>query len=712
MRVDRPIDITADQRKTLLTLLKRHLPNTTTWAYGSRVKWTSRPQSDLDLVVFTKPDQERRVSELRDAFEESNLPFRVDLLVWRTIPERYRKQIEAEHVVLVEKDERGVPSGWHERRWGDLATLEYGRALRGYDIALGAFRVFGTNGPIGWHDEALCPHPSVVVGRKGAYRGIHYSAEPFFVIDTAFYLKPKTELDVRWAYYELLTRDINGMDSGSAIPSTSREEFYSLPVSVPPLPEQRTIAQVLGTLDDKIELNRRMNETLEAMARALFKSWFIDFDPVRAKAALRNHSILERESANASSEITPPLRGSRQGKDAVRSRAGGGRWKQVKRSYTQQTLQKAQTLRESQTDAEGLLWHYLRDKQLDGHKFRRQQPIGPYIVDFACMPQKLLIELDGGQHAEQHTYDQKRDEFLRQQGYKILRFWNNEIFENCFGVLENIYVALHHHSPLEGESVRQGRQPAAEPVGGGESVEHPPPHQPSPHGSASATPPQGGSDWSVERARAYLDSLDEEIADLFPDRLVDSELGLIPEGWEVKTLGALIELAYGKALKADERKNGSIPVYGSNGQVGWHDKSLVAGPGIVVGRKGNPGVVTWAHSDFFPIDTTFYVVPTNTNQSLPFLFFALTAQDLPSVSADSAVPGLNRNLAYMNSQLVPDKMAMDEFSNCVNAIFTHRYSLEEESRTLTGLRDTLLPNLVSGKLRVKDTTNLRVAPLV
>ena len=297
MGVDRPIDITTDQRKTLLALIKRHLPNTTAWVYGSRVKWTSRPQSDLDLVVFTKPDQERRVSELREAFEESNLPFRVGLFVWDAVPEQFRKQIEADHVVLVEEEKQGIAGEWKEGRWGDIATLEYGRALRGYDTARGSFRVFGTNGPIGWHDEALCPHPSVVVGRKGAYRGIHYSAEPCFVIDTAFYLKPKTELDVRWAYYELLTRDINGMDSGSAIPSTSREEFYSLPVSVPPPPEQRAIAHVLGTLDDKIELNRRMNETLEAMARALFKSWFIDFDPVRAKIAGRDPGLPQHLAA-------------------------------------------------------------------------------------------------------------------------------------------------------------------------------------------------------------------------------------------------------------------------------------------------------------------------------------------------------------------------------------------------------------------------------
>ena len=296
MGLDRAIDITVGQRKAVLALLERHLPNTTVWVYGSRAKWTARPQSDLDMVVFATPEQASRVSNLREAFEESNLPFRVDLFVWDAVPERFRKRIEAEHVVLrsiqmSRAQEREVSSQWQEVRWGDLATLEYGRALRGYDTARGPFRVFGTNGPIGWHDEALCSHPSVIVGRKGAYRGIHYSSKTFFAIDTAFYLKPRREMDVRWAYYQLLTQDINGMDSGSAIPSTSRDEFYSLPLLLPPLPEQRAIAHILGTLDDKIELNRGMNETLEAMARALFKSWFVDFDPVRAKMESRDPSL-------------------------------------------------------------------------------------------------------------------------------------------------------------------------------------------------------------------------------------------------------------------------------------------------------------------------------------------------------------------------------------------------------------------------------------
>lgn len=172
---------------------------------------------------------------------------------------------------------------WQEYRWGDLATLEYGKGLRGYENGIGSYPVYGTNGCIGKYSEALCKHPGIVIGRKGAYRGIHYSKTPFYVIDTAFYLKPKVDIDLKWAYYEILTHDINRMDSGSAIPSTSRDEFYTLPIKLPPLPEQKAIARILSTLDDKIELNQQMNRNLEAIAQAIFKSWFVDFAPVRAK---------------------------------------------------------------------------------------------------------------------------------------------------------------------------------------------------------------------------------------------------------------------------------------------------------------------------------------------------------------------------------------------------------------------------------------------
>jgi type I restriction enzyme, S subunit len=175
------------------------------------------------------------------------------------------------------------PAEWRDTTWGNIATLEYGKAIRDYQNATGSVPVFGTNGPIGWHHTHLCPSAGVVIGRKGAYRGIHYSSRPFFVIDTAFYLKPKEPLDTKWAYYCLLTYDINGMDSGSAIPSTSRDEFYKLPVRIPRLAEQQQIAKTLSALDDRITLLRETNATLEAIAQALFKSWFVDFDPVHTK---------------------------------------------------------------------------------------------------------------------------------------------------------------------------------------------------------------------------------------------------------------------------------------------------------------------------------------------------------------------------------------------------------------------------------------------
>jgi predicted nucleotidyltransferase len=94
------IDITAEQRESLLALLQLHLPGVTVWAYGSRVKGTARPNSDLDLVVFTTPAQRPQVSELKDALDESNIPFRVDLHVWDEIPERFHEIIENDYVTL------------------------------------------------------------------------------------------------------------------------------------------------------------------------------------------------------------------------------------------------------------------------------------------------------------------------------------------------------------------------------------------------------------------------------------------------------------------------------------------------------------------------------------------------------------------------------------------------------------------------------------
>ena len=194
--------------------------------------------------------------------------------------------------------------------------------------------------------------------------------------------------------------------------------------------------------------------------------------------------------------------------------------------------------------------------------------------------------------------------------------------------------------------------------------------------------------------------LPKEIADLFPSRMVESEIGEIPEGWVIQKLGDLLELAYGRALKAESRRLGAIPVYGSRGQVGWHDERLVEGPGIVVGRKGNPGVVTWVPKDFFPIDTTFFVIPKLNPSWIEFFYFALMGHDLASLGADSAVPGLNRNLAYMNDQVVPPEPLVKRFERVAGGLLNRAHSLAGETATIVGLRDTLLPKLMTGQLRV------------
>ncbi|MCK4909448.1 MAG: endonuclease domain-containing protein [Planctomycetes bacterium] len=108
----------------------------------------------------------------------------------------------------------------------------------------------------------------------------------------------------------------------------------------------------------------------------------------------------------------------------------------------------AKNLRKNSTDAEKYLWKHLRNKQLEGLKFRRQEPIGEYIVDFVCFEKCIIIELDGSQHAEQQKKDFKRDRWLIRQGFKVLRFWNNEILKNIEGILEGIMHESLNHPPL------------------------------------------------------------------------------------------------------------------------------------------------------------------------------------------------------------------------------------------------------------------------
>jgi very-short-patch-repair endonuclease len=106
------------------------------------------------------------------------------------------------------------------------------------------------------------------------------------------------------------------------------------------------------------------------------------------------------------------------------------------------SLNKARQLRQHATDAEMLLWSRLRNRQLLNHKFRRQVPVGNYIADFVCLALKLIVDIDGGQHAERPAYDERRTAWLESKGYSVVRFWNNEVLRDLDGVVEALTPAL------------------------------------------------------------------------------------------------------------------------------------------------------------------------------------------------------------------------------------------------------------------------------
>lgn len=195
------------------------------------------------------------------------------------------------------------------------------------------------------------------------------------------------------------------------------------------------------------------------------------------------------------------------------------------------------------------------------------------------------------------------------------------------------------------------------------------------------------------------EGMDAATASLFPEKLVESELGLIPDGWEPKQLKDIVELAYGKALKKTDRVAGDVPVYGSGGLTGYHNQSLVEGPGIIVGRKGTVGSVYWEPKAFYPIDTVFYVKP-KAGYSLKYCHLVLQNLGLKDMNTDAAVPGLNRNNAYRLDVITPSESVLKKFEEMMQSFQSKVDANNAQNASLESLRDTLLPKLLSGEIEL------------
>ncbi|EGQ7788463.1 restriction endonuclease subunit S [Vibrio cholerae] len=205
----------------------------------------------------------------------------------------------------------------------------------------------------------------------------------------------------------------------------------------------------------------------------------------------------------------------------------------------------------------------------------------------------------------------------------------------------------------------------------------------------------------VVRESEGFKPLPDEVRQQFPDAFEESELGWVPKGWGVQRLDVTLDLAYGKALKKTDRIDGDVPVYGSGGVNGTHNVSIVDGPGIIVGRKGTVGSLYWEPNNFYPIDTVFYVKPKS-GYSMEYCYELLKTLGLEHMNTDAAVPGLNRNNAYRLVSAKPTPELIELFTQNASVYRSRISHCCSESNTLTKLRDTLLPKLISGELRLDE----------
>lgn len=188
---------------------------------------------------------------------------------------------------------------------------------------------------------------------------------------------------------------------------------------------------------------------------------------------------------------------------------------------------------------------------------------------------------------------------------------------------------------------------------------------------------------------------------VFPRNFSQSELGEIPEGWEVGHLSDLLLLQRGFDLPASQRRPGKYPVFAAGGIAGFHDEFMAKGPGVTTGRSGVIGNVFLVMEDFWPLNTSLWVKEFRASAPV-HAYHTLLNLDLATFNSGSAVPTLNRNHIHNLAVVVPPRAVVDEFEALTLPLFRLRLHNEGESTTLAALRDTLLPKLLSGEIRVKQ----------
>ena len=304
-----PVDIRPDHLRIVRGILREHLPvGDKVWVFGSRANWTTKDSSDLDIALEGENKLSHKLlGALKDAFEDSTLPYTVDVVDLNAVSHAFKQLVKEQRVALpsVRASER-VGGAWREVLFSEAVLvnpptrLDRGAIYPFVDMAAVNAdsrttvsveeRTFKGSGSRFQSGDTLMARitPCLENGKIARYQAVGDKLEAHGSTEFIVIRGRADVTDTNFAYYLTKWEEVRNYAIGQMTGTSGRQRvpvdsLDHLTVPLPPLPEQRAIAHVLGTLDDKIELNRRMNETLEAMARALFKSWFVDFEPVRAK---------------------------------------------------------------------------------------------------------------------------------------------------------------------------------------------------------------------------------------------------------------------------------------------------------------------------------------------------------------------------------------------------------------------------------------------
>ena len=271
------MDMDQEQLGLLHTILKRHIPDKTVWAYGSRVNWKAGETSDLDLAVFGCASME--ISDLKEALEESDLLISVDVIDWESIPDDFKENIRRKYVVLQERPSK--PESWREVTLGDVAYFKTGKLNSNEGKPNGIYPFFTCSPETSSIDKYAFDEEAILLAGNNAngifplkyYNGKFNAYQRTYIINI-----DRKNCDYKFIFYVLKKQlsNLEAISHGTATKYLTLSILNNITDLIPSLLEQKAIAEVLSSLDDKIDLLHRQNKTLEDMAQTLFRKWFVE----------------------------------------------------------------------------------------------------------------------------------------------------------------------------------------------------------------------------------------------------------------------------------------------------------------------------------------------------------------------------------------------------------------------------------------------------